>query len=257
MMATSRQAADADRTRCPGGLPCSARPSPAPSAVTHAAAGNPSAARPAPEPRVPEIDRIIFFSDAVFAIALTLLVIRIEVPAGPDYSHQVLAQWPKYLSYLISFAAVGLYWMGHHRIFRYIERWDECLIALNLLLLLFIAFMPFPAAMIGEQGGYRISLIFYAATLGLAGLANLLIWVYATHDRRLVDADLDEAVIRRHRRRGMVAPVVFFVSIPLSFVSMDAAYYAWLLIAVALLVLRGLERRSARARRVPAERAAR
>lgn len=187
--------------------------------------------------RLREIDRIVFFSDAVFAIALTLLVVRIEVPGGPDYAHEVLAQWPEYLSYLISFAAVGVYWMGHHRIFRHIERWDEGLIGLNLFLLLFIAFMPLPATMIGEHGGDQVSLIFYAATLGFAGLANLLIWVYAT--RRLVAADLDAAIVRRQRLRGMVAPIVFFASIPLSFVSMDAAYYSWLLVAVALFALRG------------------
>jgi uncharacterized membrane protein len=256
-MATSRHTADADTTTSPGGWPRSASRSAAAAASAHPGAGELTAARPAPESRVPEIDRLIFFSDAVFAIALMLLVIRIEVPAGPDRAHLVLAQWPKYLSYLISFAAVGLCWMGHHRTFRYIECWDERLIALNLLLLLFIAFIPFPAAMIGEHGGYRISLIFYAATLGLAGLASLLIWAYATYDRRLVGTDLDEAVIRRHWHRGMVAPLVFFVSIPLSLVSMDAAYYSWLLIAVALLVLRGLGRKNARARRDHEERAVR
>ena len=154
----------------------------------------------------------------------------------------MLAQWPRYLSYLISFLAVGAYWMGHHRIFRYIVRWDERLIGLDLLLLLFIAFMPFPAAMIGEHGGYRVSLVFYAATLGFAGLFSLMIWLYATHRRRLVSPDLDEALIRRHRLRGLVAPVVFFLSIPLSAVSMDAAYYSWLLIAVALIALRVGER---------------
>ena len=72
----------------------------------------------------------------------------------------------------------------------------------------------------------------------MAGLANLLIWLYATQGRRLVAADLDPAVIRRHRLRGLVAPVVFFASIPLSFVSMDAAYYSWTLVGVALIALR-------------------
>ena len=177
-------------------------------------------------------------------------MVRIEVPSGPDYAHQVLAQWPRYLSFVISFLAVGLYWMGHHRIFRHIVRWDERLIALNLFLLLFIAFIPYPAAMIGEHGGSQISLIFYAVTLGMAGLANLLIWLYATQGRRLVPADLDPAVIRRHRRRGLVAPVVFFASIPLSFVSMDAAYYSWLLVGVALIALRG-EGRAATASAAP------
>jgi uncharacterized membrane protein len=201
--------------------------------------------------RIPEIDRIVFFSDAVFAIALTLLVVRIEVPRGPDYAQEVLAQWPRYLSYVISFLAVGLYWMGHHRIFRYIIRWDERLIALNLFLLLFIAFMPYPAAMIGEHGGQQISLIFYAGTLGMAGLANLLIWVHATRHRRLVAADLDPAIIRRHRLRGLVAPIVFFASIPLSFASVDVAYYSWWLVAIGLIALRG-EGRATRSAAAPA-----
>jgi uncharacterized membrane protein len=200
-----------------------------------------AAAEDVGRPRTPEVDRIVFFSDAVFAIALTLLVVRIDVPRGPDFAREVLAQWPRYLSYTISFLAVGLYWVSHHRVFRYILRWDEGLIALNLFLLLFIAFIPYPAAMIGEHGGEQVSLVFYAATLAMAGLANLLIWMYATRHRRLVAADLDPAVIRRHRMRGLVAPVVFFASIPLSFVSMDAAYYSWVLVGVALVALHAEE----------------
>jgi uncharacterized membrane protein len=180
----------------------------------------------------------VFFSDAVFAFAMTLLVQRILVPTGPNYTHQVLAQWPKYLSYLLSFAVVGRYWLSHHRLFAFIRQWDGVLIRLNLLLLLFIAFMPFCAAMIGQRAGYRISLIFYASTVGAAGLASLLIWVYATHDHRLVDADLDAAVIRRYRTRGIVAPLVFFLSIPLSLVSLNAAYVSWFVALLAPTVVR-------------------
>lgn len=196
-----------------------------------------SAAAPAGE-RSREIERLVFFSDAVFAFAMTLLVQRIVVPAGPNYTHQVLAQWPKYLSYLISFAVVGRYWLSHHRLFGFIRRWDGTLIRLNLLLLLFIAFMPFCAAMIGERASYRISLVFYAATVGAAGLASWLIWVYATQGHRLVEADLDAAVIRQYRRRGAVPPLVFFVSIPLSLVSLNAAYAVWFLALLGPVVVR-------------------
>jgi uncharacterized membrane protein len=206
--------------------------------VDRGLAARPGTAGGPAEEKSREIDRLVFFSDAVFAFAMTLLVQRILVPSGPDFTHQVLAQWPKYLSYLLSFLVVALYWLRHHRIFRHITRWDEGLIRLNLLLLFFIAFMPFSSAMIGQRGGYRISIVFYATTLGFAGLANLLIWLYATHDHRLVAADLDPGLIRRQALRTAVPPLVFFLSIPLSFVSTDAAYYSWLLIPAALLALR-------------------
>ena len=124
-----------------------------------------------------------------------------------------------------------------------LERWDRRLIVLNLALLFFIAFVPFPAAMIGQRTGHRISLVFYAAKVGCAGLASPLLWVYATHDRRLVDDDLDAALIRRYRRSGLVAPAVFFLSIPQSFASLNAGYFSWLLIPAALIVLRRVGRK--------------
>lgn len=192
------------------------------------------------------IDRIVCFSDAVFAIALTLLVVRIEVPPETDFSRVLAQEWPRFLSYVISFAAVGLYWVGHHRAYRHIRSWDEGLIALNLALLLCIAFVPFPAALIGERGGHQAALVLYAGTLGMAGLLSTLVWAYATYGRRLVAADLDRRLVRHHLLRAATVPLVFFLSIPLSVVSMTAAYYSWLLIVVLQLALRLLYRIPAR-----------
>jgi uncharacterized membrane protein len=104
------------------------------------------------------LDRVIFFSDAVFAIVMTLLILDIQVPEIPpdlvsaELPGRVLDLWPKFFSYVLSFLAVGTYWIAHHGTFRYIKSYDRNLISLNLLFLLSISFVPFPTALLGEYG---------------------------------------------------------------------------------------------------------
>ena len=118
-----------------------------------------------------ELDRLIFFSDAIFAIVMTLLVLEIRVPDVPsDVAAQevpglVFELWPKLLSYVLSFLVIGLYWIGHHQTFRYVRSYDRTLLWLNLVFLLSISFIPFPTDLLGEYGELRFSVIFYAASL--------------------------------------------------------------------------------------------
>src|SRR5512136_2762438 len=107
-------------------------------------------------PRIPSagLERIIFFSDAVMAIAITLLILEVRLPEGaaPDgVGRQVLALWPKYLGYSVSFWVIALYWVAHHRCFLYIRAYDRRLIYLDFLFLLFIAFMPFPTGLLFDN----------------------------------------------------------------------------------------------------------
>ncbi len=103
-----------------------------------------------------ELDRMLFFSDAIFAIAMTLLVLEIPVPEVPradaaaQLPNRVMELGPKFFSYVLSFIAMGTYWIAHHGTFRYIANYDRGLLWLNLLLLLSISFVPFPAALVGE-----------------------------------------------------------------------------------------------------------
>src|SRR5919197_2493902 len=99
-----------------------------------------------------DVERIAFFSDAVFAIAMTLLVVQLSVPTGPagELGHTLRARGSKFFAFGLSFLVIGQYWLAHHRVFRHIRRYDLGLLWLNLLWLLAIAFLPFPTAVLGN-----------------------------------------------------------------------------------------------------------
>jgi uncharacterized membrane protein len=138
------------------------------------------------------LSRLLALSDGVFAFAMTLLVVQLLVPQlGPGQVGQLgtklLDQLASYVSYLISFTVISIYWYSHHRLFRYVRRWDFWLIALNLGALLFIAVMPFPTAIMGRYGDQTVAVVIYAAILGSAGLFIWLMWwfgIRATSSRQ-------------------------------------------------------------------------
>jgi len=189
------------------------------------------------------LERIIFFSDAVFAIAITLLALDVRLPAeitgvsNGDLFQNLLSIWPKYLGYLVSFLSIGNFWVVHHRQFRYIERFDTGLMFINLLILMAVAFMPFPTAVISENGN-RTATIFYALSAALVGLLSTILWIYATNRNRLVSANLGLAITRRGMLRSLSAPVIFLLSIGLAFINADLAKFSWILIAPAVLLIR-------------------
>jgi uncharacterized membrane protein len=189
-----------------------------------------------------ELERIIFFSDAVFAIAITLLVLDIKVPVKPATIPQgrvptwlglaLLGLGSSYFSYVISFLVIGAFWATHHRIFRYITGYDGPLIALNTLLLMCVAFLPFPTAVLATYGDTRIAAVLYAAVLTVVSVFVLLIWSYACRGRRLVSSDIDPALVRAHTIRAVAAVLTFLLSIPVAFVSTLLAELCWLLVFV-------------------------
>src|SRR5215470_16160865 len=145
----------------------------------------PQRARAAPDPLSIagnlEYDRVLFFSDAVIAIAITLLVVDLRVP---DIVHNPRAELgadaDKILSFGISFVVIGLFWLGHHQLFRYITALNRRLVLLNLLFLGTIAFLPYPTALLSAtEGEHPVSTAFYAACVAATGLMELVIWLYA------------------------------------------------------------------------------
>ncbi|MBE0689559.1 MAG: DUF1211 domain-containing protein [Anaerolineae bacterium] len=190
------------------------------------------------------LERLIFFSDAVFAIAITLLALEIRLPAPAEggLTNEALLSllvslWPKYLAYILSFWIIGAFWIGHHRRYRYIQRYDGTLLLLNLLLLMAVAFVPFPTAVISEYGN-RTGTIFYALTMVVIGLISALIWGYASYKHRLIDAEMPQRQIRRDMLRLLVVPAIFALSIGIAFSDADLAKYSWILVLPGLMLIR-------------------
>ncbi len=124
-----------------------------------------------------QFERLMFFSDAVFAIAITLLVIEIRVPHDITTDEQLRAALielvPNYISFFVSFFVIGRFWLGHHRMFGHVKDWTPALVRHNLVFLLAIAFMPFPTAVLGQYATAPTSLFLYAGWLIVSGLLNL------------------------------------------------------------------------------------
>lgn len=167
--------------------------------------------------------RIEAFSDGVLSIVITLLVLQLSVPvlsarpADAELVRHLLQITPKLFSYAISFAVVGIFWVGHHGIFHFIVRADRTLLWLNNLFLLCVAFIPFPAALLGAYGTKQVAIIVYGTSLTLTGFTLALIWWYATRRRQLVNHQLSSQVIGNGFRRILLGPAFYLTSIILSF----------------------------------------
>jgi len=179
-------------------------------------------------------ERLIFFSDAVFAIAITLLIIDIHLPdnAGSDLAGALRHLEPSFEGFVISFLVIALYWVSHHRLFGSIRTYDTRLIWINIWILMLIVFLPFSSSMVSSYGEHRVAVIFYALNLAAIGLLFLLLWLYATYHGRLISPSTPIAVIRRTTLRLGVPPLVFFLSIPIALVNTNVAKYSWLMIPV-------------------------
>ena len=181
------------------------------------------------------LERLIFFSDAVFAIAITLLALEIRLPeeAGQYGDLEMWAAlaglWHQYLAYIISFLVIGSFWMAHHRKFRLVDRYDNRLLSLNLLVLMSIAFIPFASSVISVSST-RSATIFYALTMVVVSLFFTAMWVYITHDNRLLKPDISQQRKQREFISVLSTVVVFLISIVLSFINTDLARLSWILI---------------------------
>ena len=162
-----------------------------------------------------ETERTQFFSDAVFAIAITLLILEIRVPEHGPLATALLNLWPSYVAYAISFLVIGAIWLNHHLMFSKFAKVDSTLMFLNLMMLMAVAFLPFPTAVLAEalhRGEDRnIATAFYGGTLTIGGLFVNLTWHHAVRNG-LVNPDLGVADVRAVSRRYLVGPVVYAVA---------------------------------------------
>jgi uncharacterized membrane protein len=181
-----------------------------------------------------EVARIAAFSDGVFAIAITLLALQLEIPSSRDvdvWNEVVALRW-SFLAFVISFAVIGAYWIAHHRLYAVIERYDRRLLWLNLLSLFFIVLIPFTTSLIGEHGDSDVSVIVYALSVAGAGFANAGIARYALGGRRLCSATLDEGIVKLHIWRALAIALTFVVSLALLPLGASVVELSWMSLIV-------------------------
>lgn len=175
-----------------------------------------------------EFLRVTTISDGIFAIALTLLVLTIKLPA-PDAHHslgsKLSSENGEIVAYVLSFAVIARYWMFHHRLFAFLARADGRFIAANFVFLALIAFVPFPTELLGSYGGHTVTVVFYAVTLGTVSLTAVGL-LHLAHRRGLYLAPESFAFDLRALRPA----IVFAISIPIAFLSPTVAAYSWLLL---------------------------
>jgi uncharacterized membrane protein len=175
------------------------------------------------------VERLTFFSDAVFAIAMTLLVVELGVPEVPtgELAAALLELVPRYLTFVLSFVVVGMIWLSHHRKFRVIVRVDPVLLRLNLVMLLFVASLPWPTALLGRYGGTTVAAVIYAATIAAIGFTLTALWMVAWH-RGLID-DLPVGVFRLVLVQSFPIPGIFLLSIPATLIGgATAGEFTWI-----------------------------
>jgi uncharacterized membrane protein len=181
--------------------------------------------------------RVEAFSDGVFAIAITLLILEIKVPAprAGDLAGQLLRQWPSYLSFVCSFAFIGIMWVNHHRMFTHIQRCDDRLLIFNLLLLLGVTVVPFPTSILAAHLGQpdqRTALLLYNATYFCIGIFFNLLWrSAASPHRRLLATDIDREAVERLTWRYAFGPALYLICGVLGWFNVPASLAMNLLLA--------------------------
>ncbi len=181
-------------------------------------------------------NRLEAFSDGVFAIAITLLILEIHVPHAEELRvagglwRALAHEWPSLVGFVISCVTLGIMWINHHAMFEYIRRADRRLMIVNVLFLMAISFVPFPTAVLADHlqdPATRVAATaFYSASFVLCALGFNLVWWAGTRDRRLLAPDVHEEGLRTITRRYRMGPPTYLLTVALAFVS------PWLCLAV-------------------------
>ena len=195
--------------------------------------------------------RLESFSDGVFAIAITLLVLTIAQPTGyADLAGQLRDRWPSFAAYAVSFGVIGIMWLNHHSIMGHIARVDRGLAYLNMLLLMSIAFLPYPTGIFGEAlrrgDGARAAAVFYSATMAINAYSWSALWVHASWRRRLLADAFPESERTTATVLFTIGAVAYTAAVGIAF--LDA--YACLAFHALLALYYGLDPISRRAARV-------
>jgi uncharacterized membrane protein len=171
-----------------------------------------------------ETGRVEAFSDGVFAIAITLLILAVgfeQAIAEGGVKHTLLHLWPAYIAYAVSFITIGIMWVNHHTVFRHFERVDRPLLLLNIFLLMFIAFTPFPTRVVAEHAldaaDRKAAAILYGTTMTLTAICFFAVWIYGS--RRLLRPDADRREVSGITRSYLPGTPMYAAATLIAFVS--------------------------------------
>lgn len=180
------------------------------------------------------LHRIEAFSDGVFAIAITLLIIEIGVPVvtgDETLKHELQHEWPGYFAYVLSFVMIGIYWANHNSFFRLFARSDHTFLMLNVLFLMAIAFVPFPTAVLGDylrdDSERKTAVLFYAFGMVLPATTWLAVWVYGIA-RGLVRSDLDPSYVRQLTLQYGASSLIYVTAMVTALIS------SWVCLAIVI-----------------------
>jgi len=193
-----------------------------------------------------QLERLIFFSDAVFAIAITLLILEIKVPdkeflkdhggiSDATILHELKLLIPKFLGFLLSFYLIGLYWSIHHRMFGFVTTYDRPLLLLNLIFLLFIVLMPFSTGFYSEFMGpelfekqLKVPMTFYVLNFCCLGFANFFMWRRVGNRKyKLAEPPIDSLFLAMASMRALVVPLIFLSMLPVAYLT-NVLYAVWI-----------------------------
>jgi uncharacterized membrane protein len=184
-----------------------------------------------------ETGRVEAFSDGVFAIAITLLILAVgfeQAIAKGDLRAQLLHLWPAYIAYSVSFLTVGIMWVNHHQVFRHFSRVDRPLLLLNILLLMCISFTPFTTRVVAEHAqdnaDRKAAAFLYGLTMTLTAIFFFAVWIYGS--RRLLRADADQREVSGITRSYLPGAPTYATAMLISLVSPIASLIIYGLLAI-------------------------
>jgi uncharacterized membrane protein len=183
--------------------------------------------------------RLETFADGVFAIAATLLIISVDArvgsPPGTLLRHDLLAAWPSYVAYVVSFLTIGIIWANHHTVMNQIDRTDRTFLMLTVGFLLVVAFIPFPTRLVADyfdKSGARAATVTYGITLTLTATMFNALWFYAARNARLLRADHDEATVRGISKTFIFGPWIYLAATLVAAIDPTIGAIAFILFAL-------------------------
>ncbi len=186
-------------------------------------------------------NRLEAFSDGVFAVAITLLVLEIDVPGGENLWHDLKEEWPSFAAFFVSFWVIGIIWVNHHGVIDHLKRADRGVLYLNLLVLMTVVFIPFSTALFADHlksgADEKVAAIVYSGSFLAMGVGFGLLWTYVTSHREALGVSLTDEEVRSTRRSFLIGNPIYALAFAMSFISPAAVLAIVALVAFYYMVV--------------------